>query len=178
MKSNPKKKLDNLSKQDSIENKQNNDESFGLKNPILDKVKPIIKKLPPDDQATLKASMVALSIEKSWSGPLPSPASLKEYNNAFPNGAEKIFNISERQSEHRMDLEKLAVASDLKQSERGQLYGLIIALAFFIGAFILIWAGHDIPGTILGSVDLVALVSVFVIGKNHQRKDLKEKSVD
>lgn len=162
----------------SEENKLKKDNSLELKNIIPEKVNEIINELPPAKKEVIEESIVALTIQKLWSGPLPSPDTLKEYNKAFPNAAEKIFNRSERQSEHRMVLENLAIKSDLKQSERGQLYGLVIALSVFIGAFILAWIGRELAGTILGSVDLVALVSVFVIGKSYQKKDLKEKSED
>lgn len=176
MKSNPKS--DRAKSDDNIENKTKKEIPSGLKNIIPEKVKPIIDRLPPKDKATIEASLIALSIKKSWSGPLPSPDTLAEYNKAFPNGAEKIYNLTKSQSEHRMSLENLAISSDLRQSERGQVFGVIIALSFFIGAFVLILLGHEYAGTILGTVDLVALVSVFVIGKDFQKKSLKEKSGD
>ena len=43
-----------------------------------------------------------------------------------------------------------------------QISALIIALSFLAAATYLISSGHDAAGTILGSVDLVSLVTVFL----------------
>ncbi len=43
--------------------------------------------------------------------------------------------------------------------------GLIVALAFLGVSGWLISDGHELAGSILGTVDLVALVTVFVIGR-------------
>ena len=37
-------------------------------------------------------------------------------------------------------------------------------------------AGHDVVGGILGGVDIVGLVTVFVLGKKEQRSNLDEKN--
>ncbi len=142
---------------------------------IPEEVKPILQKLPEHEQRTVKA-LVALSIKKLWSGPLPPPDILREYNEVIPNGAERIFKRSEKQSDHRMQLENLAVSTELKQSSRGQHYGLIIAFSFLIAAFVLAYTGHDTAGIILGTVDIFGLVSIFVLGKYNQKEDLNKKT--
>ena len=47
----------------------------------------------------------------------------------------------------------------------GLVFGFLVTLAFLAVATYLIQNGHDVAGTILGSVDLVALVAVFVAGR-------------
>ena len=54
--------------------------------------------------------------------------------------------------------------------------GFIIAVLVLGCAFGAIALGHSVSGTILGSIDLVALVSVFVYGKTSQRTDLSAKA--
>lgn len=139
---------------------------------IPEDLKPILENLP---ESTVKELLIALSIKKSWTGPLPPPDSLQDYNSVIANGAERIFQRSEKQSDHRMELEKLAISTELRQSGRGQHYGLIIALAFFIGAVFLAYTGHDTTGLVLGTVDILGLVSIFVYGKNEQKQNLDEK---
>lgn len=41
--------------------------------------------------------------------------------------------------------------------------GFLIAIGFGLMAYRLIMAGHDVAGSILGSVDVAALVAIFVI---------------
>jgi uncharacterized membrane protein len=71
--------------------------------------------------------------------------------------------------------ERLVMTGELKQGDRGQLYGFVIAILGLLLSGFLIYTGHDTAGTILGSTDLIALVSVFVYGKYAQRKDLDSK---
>ncbi len=83
--------------------------------------------------------------------------------------------MAEKQSEHRMAIEKTVINRELNQSERGQNYALFIVVLVLIVSCILIYLGHDVAGSVLGAVDLVALASVFVIGKYAQKKDLANR---
>ena len=74
-----------------------------------------------------------------------------------------------------IDMEKTVIPEEQRQSGRGQIFGFIIAIAFLIASFVLILKGFGVYGTIIGSIDLVALVTVFVIGRNTQRKNIQDK---
>jgi hypothetical protein len=54
--------------------------------------------------------------------------------------------------------------------------GLIVCLAFLGVAGYLVALGHDIAGTFIGTVDLIALVSIFVYGRQSQEKERQKKS--
>lgn len=140
-------------------------------------LQPLLKDLPDPQKRAVIAVLTGFTIQTRsiHRGPLPSPQTLKAYNEALPGGAERIFASFEKQSQHRMDMEKGVVESQQRQSTRGQHYGLIVALVFIIIAGILAYTGHDTAGIILGTVDLVALVTVFIVGKSNQRRSLKEK---
>lgn len=47
----------------------------------------------------------------------------------------------------------------------GLVLGFLVTIAFLGGAIYLISNGHDTAGTVLGTVDIVALVAVFVVGR-------------
>ena len=55
----------------------------------------------------------------SWSGPLPAPADLQLFEEIVPGAADRILTLTEKQSEHRMDLERSVVSENLKQSKLG-----------------------------------------------------------
>jgi hypothetical protein len=46
---------------------------------------------------------------------------------------------------------------------------LVVALAFLYASYRLIQDGHSLAGTVLATVDLTALVAVFVLGRLSQR---------
>lgn len=61
----------------------------------------------PDDKKEKIISV--LTIKKSFSGPLPSPEILQQYNNVIEDGAERVVKMAENQSKHRMQLENFAI---------------------------------------------------------------------
>lgn len=99
---------------------------------------------------------------QEYRGPLPHPGMLKEYDSVVPGAADRILASFERQQEHRQALEKRVVFGGSRRAAIGQILGFLIALAFLAAAVFLVQDGHAVAGIILGTVDLVALVSVFV----------------
>lgn len=60
------------------------------------------------------------------------------------------------------------IPGNLSQNKWGQIYAFIIAMSFLFTAGILIWLGHETSGTILGSINIIALASLFIYGKREQ----------
>lgn len=83
--------------------------------------------------------------------------------------------MTEKQSDHRMKMENLAIGEELKQSKLGQLFAFIIAICFLLVSGVLIYLGESVAGTILGTIDLVGLVTAFIVGTHLQKKDLVNK---
>jgi uncharacterized membrane protein len=131
----------------------------------------LLKDLPETQQNAVRAVLTGMACLCLWQGPLPSPGVLKAYNEAKPNGAERILHEVQRQCRHRMDLENRMIPEQHLQSRRGQVYGLVVALSFLIASFILIAMGFGVFGTIIGTVDLIALVTVFVTGRFQIEQD-------
>ncbi len=142
---------------------------------IPEEVQAYLNDMPEPQRKAVEAIMVGMSVKRRFRGPLPSPEMLKEYEQALPGCAERIVSQFEKQAQHRMDMEKKVIPEDQRQSSVGQIFGFILALTFLLVAGILIYYDHDTAGTILGTVDLVALVSIFVIGKYHQRREDQDK---
>jgi uncharacterized membrane protein len=131
---------------------------------------------PQPEQSPKGMVTRSLQLEEKFSGPIPPPNLLKKYDEIVPGAAERILSMAERQSEHRIYLEKFVVKSDSKRADSGLVAGLVVALTALIIAGILIYTGHDVAGTIVGSLDLVALVGVFVYGSLNRRAEREKKS--
>ncbi len=112
---------------------------------------------------------------QQFSGPLPHPEHLRQYEEILPGAAERILNGFERQSTHRQDLELRVVQANIQAQTRGAWLGFVVALTFLAGSAWLIANGYTLGGSILGGADIGGLVSVFVIGKREQRKEREEK---
>src|SRR2546422_641931 len=89
------------------------------------------------EQAT--AQLTVRQETASFSGPIPHPSVLEQYNRVIPNGADRIMHLAEEEAIHRRKQEVAIVQAGIKDDrsraiERriGQVFGLIIGL-FTIG---------------------------------------------
>ncbi len=117
------------------------------------------------------------SITKIHSGPLPPLELIEGYENLHPGSAKLIFEIFEKQSLHRMKMEDTVITTQQIQSGRGQNYALIVALSFLFVAGLCVLMGHDVAGGVLGSVDVLGIVTVFITGNAKKGNSLKQKEL-
>lgn len=120
--------------------------------------------------------MIAQRIESmTYSGPIPHPQLLKEFNDVIPNGADRIMTMAEKQSGHRITLEEKVVNANNRDSFLGVVFAGVIALLIVLGAIFLIYNNKDVQGFSLLIGASVAYISVFLKSKSRDDKDLKEK---
>jgi uncharacterized membrane protein len=121
-------------------------------------------------------AFTAVTQSVTFTGPLPHPAILARYNEAIPNGAERIVAMAESQSAHRERIELMVVQGNVQSQARGTNYAFILCLAALIGGFALLFTGRSAEGwvSILGSLSAVA--GVFIYGRSKQGKERVEKS--
>jgi len=145
---------------------------------IPEELVPVIKDLPKKKQQEIVKAIVSVSIKKqlsSFKGPLPPPEVISGYNDVVRNGGERIFSMAENQSNHRIKLEDFVIREELKLSGRGQIFGFIIGLIGLGLATGLALLGHETLAGIFGTSTILGMVTVFVIGKKAQEKDISEK---
>lgn len=158
----------------SVQNKNLTTEVSSLERVVIESEPDLFKDIPHSKRSKIIRS-VAVVMQKSHSGPLPDPETLSHYNEIIPNGAERIMVMAEKQSDHRLAMESKVVNSQQNQSGRGQNYAFIIAIVVLIASFACIFTGHGVEGTIIGTLDLASLVTVFILGKQYQRSNLGSK---
>lgn len=134
--------------------------------------------IPKDKKDKIIHAVLGITIRKatSFSGPIPHPEILKGYSEVVKDGGERIVTMAEKQSNHRMQLEDYAIKEELKQSRLGQVFGFILGLLGLGLATTLAMFGHDAIAGIFGTTTIIGLVTVFVLGKKYQQKDIAAKS--
>ena len=140
----------------------------------IDEFQHILQSMHPEEQQKVIKSITFSSFQ-SYSGPLPAPESLEKYNKILPDGAERIMRMAENQSNHRISIENIVISGQVKQSGRGQIFGLIIAFVAIGASILLSMFGHEIVAGIIGGGSVVGLVTVFVVGRKEQKEQLSEK---
>lgn len=130
---------------------------------------------PPKSAENLRQIVRHEISSQSFSGPLPHPEILVQYNNAVPDGAERIIVMAETQANHRMALESRVVDADIKRANWGLAAGFVVAIGGLVASCLMVIGGHEVAGLALGSVDLVSLVAVFVYGTVSRRSEREQR---
>ena len=109
-----------------------------------------------------------LSVRRRWSGPLPPPDLLAQFEAVLQGLANRIVSMWERQQAHRIRMESSAlgidrkiVIADIIQTYLGTILGFIFAMAFLaVGAW-LITKGHRWVGLPIGLLPPGVIFSLF-----------------
>lgn len=94
----------------------------------------ITETAPPANRPPEAVDRAESLVSVQYRGPLPPPAVLVKYNQAFPDCAERIVAMAERQAAHRQALESNALAGKLTAERRGQALGFALALTAIMAA--------------------------------------------
>lgn len=95
-----------------------------------------------------------IQIQRGFSGPLPPPEMLAQYEAVLSGGADRIVKMAEDQSSHRRRLES-----------RGQIFGFSLALVAILGGIGLILDGRSAEGLVPLIGALAGLVGLFIYGE-------------
>ena len=122
------------------------------------------------------AAQLSLSIrQETFSGPLPDPSTLREYEDLVPGSAKRFIDMAERAIRHHQEMEAEQVRSEVlsnreawSRSRLGAIIGGIVALAFAGVTLGIVLAGYPTAGAVLGSLEVGALVAAFMYGTRRQ----------
>ena len=113
--------------------------------------------------------------EESFSGPLPHPSILMEYEEIEPGSAKRIIDMAERAMIHQQEMEAEQVRSEVAsnreawaRSRLGAIIGGVVALAFAGVTLGIVLAGYPTAGAALGGLEVGALVAAFMYGTRRQ----------
>jgi uncharacterized membrane protein len=137
--------------------------------PISEKIQREIEKSDETNgDLVRKVAGVVLSIvqEDSFSGPLPHPKHLAEYDRVLPGAANRIIAMAEKEQEHRHEWENRALKFDFSYSILGILLGFLIALALLILAYVSSRAGHPTVSLAFLAASTVGMVASFIKGRS------------
>ncbi|MYC29849.1 MAG: DUF2335 domain-containing protein [Chloroflexi bacterium] len=112
----------------------------------------------------------------AWQGPLPPPGALQAYDDVIPGAADRILKMAEDQAAHRIQMDRLAVHSEIRSSLWGVTAGFLLSAGVIGGGIYLIATGHDWAGSMLIGFDLATLAGIFVYGTRSRLAERNRKS--
>ncbi len=134
------------------------------------------KKYHPQNQTNNNNAIIVHKEQvQSFSGPLPHPDILRQFEQVAPGAAERIIKMAEDQSSHRRDLEKKVIESDISRSRWGQILGFVIAVTGLLVSAVIGIFGNPIAGTVMGTGTIALLVGVFMYGSRLRSEERKDK---
>lgn len=115
-------------------------------------------------------------LAQAWfTGPLPHPQILKEYEAAVPGSGDRIITQMEEQGRHRRSLETKVINSNIGNERLGQIFGFILGFMVIAFGFYLINNDKDVYGLIAILSPLTIFAGLFVYGKESGKQRLKQK---
>lgn len=121
-------------------------------------------------------TQVAEARIEAFSGPLPRPDILIQYEQVVPGAAERIIIMAEQQTRHRQAMERTVIEGDTKRAYLGLWVGGFVTLSVLGASMFLISKGHDWAGALIASLDIVGLASIFVYGTISRRRERVQKA--
>lgn len=162
--------LDKKTKEEIEENKEVED-IINLYESDPDKIYKVLEKSP---DKIIKLISIAQSKLEYHSGPLPSPETLAEYKKIDEELFRTIVSMANNQSNHRIEIEKQVISSDIKSEKRGQWFAFILFLILIVGSFYLIYLGKYLG--VAGVVSaIVGGIAIFINNKKAQRIEIDDK---
>lgn len=105
----------------------------------------------------------SFSWEEFYSGPLPSPKQLFEYNEVSPGLGDRIVTEWQMEGSHRRSLEKGVLRGQLLAQSRGQAIATLISLVVIVGGIALLFTDRSIEGLVAVLTPLAVLASAFIV---------------
>jgi len=118
--------------------------------------------------------MIAVQAE-SYSGPLPSPKQLAEYDAVHPGAATVLIKAFVDQGQHRMELEQLVIRDGVKRANRGLIAGGVVSVVALAACVALAFFGAQAAAAVVGGSTVVSLALCFVTGNVLQRNERADR---
>ncbi len=142
------------------------------------------KRKPPRQYVQIPEEQLEQTLEEKverhvqmemFKGPIPSPEKMEKYEHLYPGAVKFFFETLKNQTNHRIELEKKVIGSNIKSERRGSWFGFIIAMTAIIGGIVLALLDKKTGGIAAIISGLSSLVIVFIVGKVHSKKEINQK---
>lgn len=109
------------------------------------------------------------------SGPLPSADELERYAALMPDMPERLVANWERQTAHRMTLERTVIEGDEWRSKWGLRLGWVFAISLLAASVYLIVNGFGTQGVLVFLTEMIGLGAALLYTDVRRRQERKQK---
>lgn len=126
--------------------------------------------------------------EEEYSGPIPHPKLLGEYEAISPGMADRIFSMAESEMKHRHAMEAKAMEADIEYNNNwarnyamevrfGQWFAFIVTIFLaVIGAVVILNGGSPVAGSVISGLGVGGIITTFILGRSGTKEKDKNGS--
>lgn len=116
-------------------------------------------------RSQIVAQMTALVKEESFSGPIPHPRYLAEYDRIVPGSASMLINMAKADLDHAHRLQERALEADISDMQQGRWLGFAALVILMIGAIVCGLMDKDAIALALLGATVVGTIGQLVKGR-------------
>jgi uncharacterized membrane protein len=126
-------------------------------------------------QKQIIAQRFSFTSQTVHQGIIPDPEELAKFNDATPNGADRILKLVENEQRHKIEMDSKLLELQSKQNARGQLYSVVsIAIIMLSTTLVGIYGDPAVAGGLLGLSTLGGIARIW----NKRNKSNKKAQED
>ena len=127
-------------------------------------------------QSTTKNFVASVKTSAFFTGPLPPPQILAQYEQVTPGLAERIMRLTEEQQAHRIKMESCVIPETINVNKRGQIFAFIIIVLAIIAMGYFAYQGMQLAVIAMALVLCGGVMTTFNSGKNEQNNSMLKKA--
>lgn len=124
----------------------------------------------PNQVVELIERKLEISNSELFTGPLPHPDILKGYEEVDESFPDRIFKLTEKDQEHRSDLENYVVRENFKLNNLGMWFALTIVILSMLAGTFLLYNNKDVAGLTTMFTPLIGIIGAFIYGKHEDKE--------
>jgi uncharacterized membrane protein len=128
----------------------------------------------PKKQSPSKPNSHPIAAVTTFSGPVPPPEFLRDYEILVPGSAKRFLEAPHLEAEHRRALELAYLEEKIKLSRKGQWMAFSLAVLSIVAAFTAIFLGYSLAGVGTFFIAVGSIVGLFIYGKKTEKLSAKE----
>lgn len=124
-------------------------------------------KVAKRDLPDVARRITEIAVSEQFSGPMPHPRHLKDYDDILPGAAERLLSMAERNLAHNVAMDQQVLAAEIADRKLGMILGASMFGLLIIGAFAALFVTDSavVPGLFLGTAAIGGVVA-FIKGRN------------
>lgn len=124
-------------------------------------------KVAKRDLPQITRQITQLVVSEQFSGPLPHPKHLREYEAALPGAAERILAMAERNLDSLIKSNQDVLIAEVEDRKRGMYLGAGLFALLIVSGFasIFVTESEIVPGLFLGAA-AIGGIATFIKGRN------------